>query len=177
MPDTKLSVNIQEFLNKNTTQTFLENAQNFIALLEIETMEQDDFLTKAHVALIDLYASGHKLEEIELSDSETKTNFSRSELFVGKNAGLIANLGQNAYYSEVFNPVDRKEKESMQGWLVDDFSDIYHDLKIELEKIKLGTSDAIEDALWQMKFSFQTHWGAHCISALRELHYMRHYEK
>lgn len=146
-------------------------------LLEIETMEQEEFLRKSHSALIDLYASGHKLEEIDLSDSEEKSSFIREEFFQNKNAGLIGELKERAFYYEVFNPIDKEEKEPMQGWLVDDLADIYRDLKIELEKIKLGTSDAIEDALWQMKFSFNSHWGDHCINALRALHYMRNYEK
>ena len=177
MPNEHLSMSLQEFLNKNTTQTFLTAARNFADLLEIENIEQKEFLTKAHMALIDLYSAGHKLEEIDIKDSESETYFNREELFKNKNAALIEILGDNAYYSEVFNPLEKNENEPMQGWLVDDFADIYRDIKIELEKIKLGTSDAVEDALWQMKFSYNAHWGDHCISALRALHYMRKYEK
>ncbi|HRG76570.1 MAG TPA: DUF5063 domain-containing protein [Leptospiraceae bacterium] len=176
MPDVELSLPLKEFLNKNTTQTFLATAQTFIDLLEIEAMEHEEFLFKAHSALIDLYASGHKLEEIDLKDSHTESNFNRIELFKDKNIGLISTLGDKSYYSEVFNPIDKEEKEPMQGWLVDDFADIYRDLKTELEKMKIGTSDAIEDALWQMKFGYNYHWGNHCINALRALHFMRNYE-
>jgi hypothetical protein len=65
------------------------------------------------------------------------------------------------------------DKEPTQGWLVDDFADIYRDLKIELTKIeKIGTDEAVEDALWQLKWSFTNHWGQHCINALRALHYL-----
>jgi len=56
---------------------------------------------------------------------------------------------------------------------VDDFADIYRDLKIELIKIeKIGTDEAVEDALWQIKWSFVHHWGQHCINALRYFHYL-----
>jgi hypothetical protein len=102
-----------------------------------------------------------------------------------QNQALISTLGKDCFYWEVFDPTYTeqdngqpgqdwkiKDKEPTQGWLVDDFSDIYRDLKIEFEKIKIGTDEAIEDAFWQMKWSFINHWGHHCINALRYLHYL-----
>ena len=68
------------------------------------------------------------------------------------------------------------DKEASQGWLVDDFFDIYRDLKIELSKIDtIATDEAIEDALWELKWGFFHHWGNHCINAMRYLHYW-HFE-
>ena len=74
---------------------------------------------------------------------------------------------------EIFDPTDEKENEPTQGWLVDDVADIYADLKEELYKIEqIGTDEAIEDGLWQLKFGFTTHWGNHCVNAIRVLHYI-----
>lgn len=68
------------------------------------------------------------------------------------------------------------DKEPTQGWLIEDFSDIYRDLKIELNKIDtIATNEAVEDALWQLKWSFFNHWGNHCINAIRYLHYYCYY--
>ena len=172
----QLSKGILEFLNLDTTRNFLEAANNFIELLEKKDIRKEDFLKLSHSALIDLYSKGHDLQQMELKYSGEETEFDRDKIFDNKNAGLISEFGEETFYWEVFDPADSdwasKDREASQGSLVDDFADIYRDLKIEIEKInKIGTDEAIEDALWQLKFSFHNHWGQHCINALRYLHY------
>lgn len=183
----RLSNDIKEFLEKTSTKTFLVVARQFIDLLEIEDLDTQTFLRQAHVALIDLYSGGHKLEQIDLKYSGADSDFGDKdeEFFRNKNAGLISTIGKDCFYWEVFDPtyfetkdesntnLSTTDKEPTQGWLVDDFADVYRDLKIELTKIgKIGTDEAVEDALWQLKWSFINHWGQHCINALRVFHYL-----
>ena len=180
----QLSNDIFEFLNLDTTREFLAAANKFIDILENKTILKEQFLKQSHSALIDLYSAGHKLEEIELKYSSAESDFDKDKIFNSKNAALISQLGEEAFYWEVFDPTYSEQngepksgwkitdREASQGWLVDDFADIYQDLKIELEKINnIGTDEAVEDALWQLKFSFQNHWGGHAINAMRYLHY------
>ena len=169
-----LSLDIKTFLQKDTTKNFLMTAQMFTDLLEKKDIPKDKFLKEAHTILIDLYLKGHQLEQIDLKYSDADTEFEKSddELFKNQNQALIALLGDEAFYREIFDPINDKEEEPVQGWLVDAFADIYRDLKIELEKIKIGTDEAIEDAIWQMKWSFFNHWGRHCVSAIRALHFL-----
>jgi hypothetical protein len=180
----QLSDDIHEFLNLDTTKQFLAAANKFVRVLEDSTFPKDEFLRHCHTALIELYSTGHKLHEIELKYSSSESDFDRDELFDNKNAGIVSELGEEAFYWEVFDPTYSEQegnpkqgwtitdREASQGWLVDDFADIYRDLKIELQKItEIGTDEAVEDALWQLKFSFRNHWGGHCINAIRYLHY------
>ncbi|MBK7057033.1 MAG: hypothetical protein IPH52_18670 [Leptospiraceae bacterium] len=60
MTEQKLLTDIQEFLARDKTQSFLNAASQFVELLEIEIIDKEDFFKRAHLALIDLYASGHK---------------------------------------------------------------------------------------------------------------------
>ena len=177
MTEQKLLTDIQEFLGRNTTQNFLSAARQFVELLEIEIISREDFFKRAHIGLIDLYASGHKLEEIDLEFEKKDLDFNKNISFENKNAKQIANSGHDTKYRKVFNPINKNINESMQGDIALDFEDIYYDLKTELEKMKIGTNEAIEDALWQMKFSFKMHWGNHCIDALRAIHYLSQEEK
>jgi len=185
MTTDKLSTDIREFLERTSTQTFLFSARQFVGLLETENIDKEIFYSKAHIALVDLYSSGHKLDLIELKYSSADSDFDRETIFENKNVGLIAELGNEAFYWEIFDPTySEKEgqpntgwtitdREATQGWLVDDFADIYRDLKIELIKIdNIATDEAVEDALWQLKWSFIHHWGQHCINALRYFHYL-----
>lgn len=181
-----ISADIQAFLQKESTSQFLKAAAVFINLIEADNIPIEEFYKQAHTALIDLYAAGHKLEIIDLKYSSADSDFAKmdDEFFQNNNKALIANLREDAFYWEVFDPTyfekDGKpgpgwqitDKEATQGWLVDDFADIYHDLKTEIEKMKIGTDEAIEDALWQLKWSARNHWGRHAISAIRALHFL-----
>jgi len=183
----KIAPDIQTFLEKDSTKNFLKVAGHFIDLIEADNISTEQFYRLAHGALIDLYSGGHKLEQIELKYSSPNTDFgvTEDEFFKNINQALASKLGKDCFYWEVFDPTytEREngeaeqgwkitDKEPLQGWLVDDLADIYRDLKIETEKLKIQTDEAIEDALWQMKWSFLNHWGNHCINALRYLHYL-----
>ena len=158
---------------------------NLLDFWKQQNLQKKNFYSKVHTALLDLYSAGYKLEEIELKYSPADKDFDRDVIFEDRNAGQISELGTEALYWEIFDPTyseydgqpkagwTNTDKDPTQGWLVDDFSDIYRDLKIELIKIdNIGTNEAVEDALWQLKWSFAHHWGNRCINALRYFHYL-----
>ena len=181
----KLSIDIKDFLDKDSTKIFLEAARNFVDLLEIEQINIEEFYRQVHKALIDLYAAGHNMEEINLKYSNADKDYDKDVFVNNKNVGKIAELGENSFYWEVFDPtyVEKDgqpgqgwkitDKEPSQGWLVDDFADMYNDLITDLVKIdNIESSESVEDALWHMKWGFNHHWGHHCINAMRALHYL-----
>ena len=136
-------------------------------------IEKEEFYRKSHRALAELYLTGHNLEQVDLKYSGPDSDFDDDKLFDNKDAGYISKLEKDAFYWEVFDPIYEKEDEPTQGWLVEDFTEIYRHLKIELTKIEtIGTDEATEDAFWQLRFGFYHHWGSHCINALRALHYL-----
>lgn len=171
----QLSTEITELLNKKSTTDFLNAARQFVSLLENSYVNQEIFYKDSHKALSELYRRALSLETIELIYSEPDSKFkeiNKDELRK-INENLIFSLGKDCFYWKVFNPTYDKDKEPIKGWLVDDFIDIYADLKEELTKIdQIGTNESIEDALWQLKFGFNHHWGNHCIDAMRALHYL-----
>lgn len=188
----QLSTEITELLNKKSTADFLNAARQFVTLLEDGDLSLETFYKDSHKALSELYRTALNLETVELIHSGSDSEF--DEIDKGElrkmNKNLISNLGKDCFYWEVFDPTYTEEngkldqgwkitdREPTQGWLVDDFADIYADLKEELTKIdQIGTDESIEDALWQLKFGFNHHWGNHCINAMRALHYLWYDEK
>lgn len=182
-----MTIEIKEFLKRSSTETFLIAARQFVGLLETVNIDKEIFYRKAHTTLLNLYSAGYNLDQIKLRCLSKNKNFDRGAIFENKNIELISELGLEAFYWEIFDPTYSEiegqpssswtitDREATQGWLVDDFADIYRDLKIELTKIdKIGTEEAIEDALWKLKWGFDHHWGKHCINALRYFHYL-HY--
>ncbi|MDQ8005863.1 MAG: DUF5063 domain-containing protein [Pedobacter sp.] len=185
MKTDKLSADIKEFLGRQATVIFLDTSRKFVGLLETEDISKEEFYSKAHIAILELYLAGHKLEQIELKYSPDDRDFDRDAIFEHKNVGQISELGAEAFYWEVFDPRYSEkdgqpdtgwvvtDREASQGWLIDDFEDIYRDLKIELLKIdSIGTDEAVEDALWNFKWSFVNHWGQHAVNAIRYFHYL-----
>ena len=171
----KLSKEITVLLNKKSTVDFLKAARQIVKLLENGDLNKETFYKESHKALSDLYQTALSLERVELIYSGSYSDFNEidQDMLSQMNQNLISYLGKECFYWEVFDPAYDKEKEPTQGWLVDDFSDIYADLKEELFKIdEIGTNESIEDALWQLKSGFNQHWGNHCIDAMRALHYL-----
>src|SRR6056297_2511530 len=162
----QLSTEITELLNKKSTTDFLNAARQFVILLENGDLNREKFYKDSHKALSELYRTALELETVELIHSGSGSEFDEidKDELRKMNKNLISNLGKDCFYWEVFDPAYDKENEPTQGWLVDDFADIYADLKEELTKIdQIGTNESIEDALWQLKFGFNHHWGNHCI--------------
>jgi hypothetical protein len=168
-----LSEDIIETLNSEPVLNFLVSARKFIDIIEDNSQTEDEFYRQSHLALIQLYSTALLLPDINLRYSDEKSDFDAENLFNNDYHGISNNLGKFAFYSETFDPIYPTDNEPTQGWLVDDYNDIYRDIKTELCKIEILTNEAVEDALWQLKFGFKTHWGYHCINALRALHYLK----
>ncbi len=170
-----ISERIKRFLNKQTTIDLLIAAREFVGFLERDGQPDEQFYRNTQKALAKLYLAGLSFEQIELEYSVSPIDdYSSKKTELSKNnLDQISNLGKRCFYWEVFDPAYDKENEPTQGWLVDDFCDIYNDLKLELYKIeKVKTNESIEDALWQLHFGFNVHWGIHCINASRALFFV-----
>lgn len=165
-----IAPDLNEFISKPSTQAFLGAAKRFVDVIESKDLGLEQFMRDLHVALVDLYATGYHLDEVPLKYSNENTDFDRKALFKDMNARRIQDLGEEAFYWHVYDPTYSKEPDPSQGFLTDDVYDIYHDLKIELATMDIGTSEAVEHALWTLKWSHQHHWGEHCINALQYLH-------
>jgi Domain of unknown function (DUF5063) len=69
-------------------------------------------------------------------------------------------------YREVFDPYDESIDKVVTGSLADDLSDIYVDLRQGEDFWSHGLFD---EAVWQWRFGFESHWGEHATSALRAI--------
>jgi hypothetical protein len=71
------------------------------------------------------------------------------------------------YYWEIFHPITPEPEEPVCGDIVDDFLDIYGDLKGALLAYDQGLRP---QAVWHWRFTWGVHWGEHLTSALRALY-------
>jgi hypothetical protein len=68
-------------------------------------------------------------------------------------------------YWEVFDPY--KLDQPVAGSLSDDLLDVYRDVR---RGLALWESPHDAAAIWEWRFSLESHWGDHAVDALRALH-------
>jgi hypothetical protein len=81
---------------------------------------------------------------------------------------LIAELGADADYWEVFDPYDLAHP--VQGSLADDLADVFIDLDEGLRRWDRADFDLRRAIVWEWRFSYENHWGRHAIGAMRAIH-------
>ena len=127
------------------------------------------FLRTIHQLLPALYAAGLRLPESTPGPDANYAEVTQKEqqpLF----RSLRTRLGNRDHYSEVFDSYDWKDRDPVVGSLVDDLSDMYHDLVAGLRCWKAGDR---ENAVWLWRFGAESHWGEHATSAMRAMHWLR----
>lgn len=75
---------------------------------------------------------------------------------------LKGKLGDADPYSEVFDPI--QDKHIVSASLANDLADIYRDLTEGLPLLRKGKHD---DALFEWRLGFVSHWGKHATDALK----------
>lgn len=111
-------------------------------------------LAELHLAVLNLPAldAGEETEDM-LTTDEVKTVY-----------GRFQKLPVNGYW-DVFDPLT--EEAPVFNALPDDLSDIYRDLK---EGLLLYNQGQIVEAVWEWRFNYEIHWGAHLTGAQRAIH-------
>lgn len=102
-----------------------------------------------------------ELNEQELNSLQSKRKSVMSMLALG--------LPQD-YYRSVESLSIYEEPKFTVGQLSDDLSDIWLELKIGLRYWREGGKSWCLLSGWHWKFTFESHWGGHAVSALVVLH-------
>jgi hypothetical protein len=150
---------------------FRAAAAEFIQTVDsVGAMEPDAFLGRLSHCLAELYSRALDLPAVEPDTTGIdETPFAAekwAELCNSLRGRLRSKIGPFDAYWGVF---DSTENESpVQGTLAGDISEIYFDLKDDLQLEEKGISHA--DFLWELRSSFRSHWGKHLLGALVAIH-------
>jgi hypothetical protein len=161
-------------------QRFAAVALRYCAIVDAaENYNKTEFLLQIYRALPDIIAEAVRLPEIEFDEGDEDDGLgpgaAAKDEPAKKDSGewarlfesLKEKLGDANLYWHIFNPT--KIEEPIYGSLADDIADIYGDLRKGLVLTKQGGKMA-EEAIWEWRFGFYSHWGHHALSALRTLH-------
>ncbi len=151
---------------------FIDLARSFCSFLEKNKSDNYKiFISDIQKRLLDLYTFGQKLPSFKLPDKDIE-EVDISDADIKELLSFIRDRLRDPFYWVVFDPTNHNDTASVCGDLVDDLGDIYKDIKTFLTGIDDIKDDVKQNALWQLKWSFENHWNDHCINAIYAIHYL-----
>ena len=153
-------------------QQFVESATAFCDIVEhCPVLTMHEFVRRVHRVLPTLYAAALQLPQVQVDNAEIPPSTLTYSQVQQLRHEVASKLGQYNLYWEalhLFALID--DKELGVGEIADDLVDVYCDLKFGLAAFDTGSTQRMQEAVWQWKFEFASHWGNHLVDALRVLH-------
>jgi hypothetical protein len=152
---------------EQTISQFRQAALEFVGIVEASgNFSQEGFLARVGNSLAEVYASALRLPWVEPDTTETGDPSFRTQEWATLYSSLREKIGSYDGYWMVFDSTAKADP--VQGSLSGDISEIYSDLKDALLILQADAPDP--DSLWELRFSFRTHWGKHTLGALIAIH-------
>jgi hypothetical protein len=159
---------------------FITAAHAFRTALVADGVEDGAFARRVRDALAQVYLAAAFLGPPGRVESEAVDNWDDSEDSTPRGDDgralrekLKARFGEHDVFVDVFDP---------SRLAVEEIDPIEHSLSQELVEIDEDLAEAIalldedrQDALWEVRWAFENHWGHHAHSCLRPLHQMATY--
>ena len=130
------------------------------------------FVRRLLEVLLPLYVSATAIPAVEPGDDEDESSRVSHEEWSALFGALGEHLGSYAHYWEIYDPITLEPDDPVAGNLADDLADIYRDLQDGLQSWQHWEAEKRRNALWQWRFGFESHWGAHAADALRAVHWL-----
>lgn len=153
---------------------FVDCARKFCTLVEnCNDFELSDFEEKSLSLLSKLYHLAIELPFPALVNDDLQID----SVTVKQRKKIYSEIndlfGKNHIYKMIYDP-DQNDDEIVHAMLGDDFSDIYSDVKNSLVIFDKNDTNSINEAVWQWKNDFMSHWGSHALNIISTIH-KRHY--
>jgi Domain of unknown function (DUF5063) len=148
---------------------FIEAARAFQAALIVDDAETGAFARQVRDALSRLYAAAALLGPPTSPDTddvaERAPREARGRLLREQ---LAARFGEHDAFVDVYDPskLADEDVEPIERSLSSDLVEIDEDIA---EAVALLEGDRV-DALWDVQWAFENHWGQHAVACLRPLH-------
>jgi hypothetical protein len=140
---------------------FAEIAERYCAWAESPLGGGDEEMLTARRLLAELHRAAINLPDLGSSENVEVAVPAEKWAVVCRR---FHQLPVNKYW-DVFNPFEYEEP--VLNTLFDDLTDIYRDLKRGLLIYEQGK---LTEAVWEWRFNFEGHWGAHLTGAQRAIH-------
>ena len=129
--------------------------------------DPDAFLSLASACLLELAAAAQRLPPVEGDDLGAVPDRMNDDAWAELCRSLTEQLGERNGYWHVHDPASASEHEPCRRSLADDLGDIFRDVSRGLVAWDL---QRLDQAAWEWRFGYWSHWGAHAMGALAAIH-------
>jgi Domain of unknown function (DUF5063) len=145
---------------------FRRAAEEYVALID-GVADCETLLIELASLLPILYSIATKLPDVPPDGDDEPARESRFEDWQHIRGRLDGLFGDGDLYWAI-DPSATADQEPAARSLSDDLAGIYLDVNDGLSLLTAGGPEI--DAIWEWRFSFWSHWGAHAADAIRVIH-------
>ncbi len=150
---------------------FVTVANEFCSFMESAgQFERLDFILKMQKLLPLLYLKGSLIPEMESVLNECNEKFVTEQEYDFVKDQVQAHMGELDDYSEQWDPKISGSTEPVITSISENMADIYQDMKDFVSLFSIGTTEIMNDAVWECKMNFENYWGQILVNALRVIH-------
>lgn len=158
-------------LYSGTVVEFVASANEYCKYLErASELEGEDLLKILQRLLPFIYIKGSLLPELEPYFEEGNEKFVKEEDWNRIYETLKQKFGTADAFLEVFDERMKESETPVVASLAENLADIYQDLKDFLILYQTGTSELMNDAIWECRMNFENYWGQKLVNSMRAIH-------
>jgi hypothetical protein len=130
----------------------------------------EEFLKILQRLLPLLYIKASFLPELTPFFENGNEKFVTEDDWTGIHDVFRTRFGSANDYLEVFDERMNDSEAPVTASLAENIADIYQDLKDFILLYQTGTTEVMNDALWECGMNFENYWGQKLVNALRAIH-------
>lgn len=159
----------------DVVSAFVEAARAFRSTVATEDGESAQLARQVRNALARVYLAAALLGPPGAVETDDDAPGARPDPSASRAlwAELSARFGEHDRYVDVFDPsqLTGDDATAIPGSITQDLVEIDDDLAEAIAWLEQGTPDA----LWNVRWAFENHWGRHALACLRPLHQLAVY--
>ena len=165
-------------MNNNPDPVYSRNVVEFVAVANefckyaehSSEIKGDEMLRILQRILPFLYLKASLLPEFEPVFEDGNEKFVTESDWFRIHDTLREKFGTANDYMEVFDERMKLSEGPVMSGIAENMADVYQDLKNFLLLYQTGTSEVMNDAVWECKMNFETYWGQTLVNSMRAIH-------
>ena len=150
---------------------FVTVANEYCSFIEAAgQLKRLDFIIKIQKLLPLLYLKASLIPEMESVLNEGNEKFVTEQEYDFIKDQVQTHMGELDDYSEQWYPKIAGNTEPVITSISENLADIYQDLKDLVSLYSMGTTEIMNDAVWECKMNYENYWGQILVNALRVIH-------
>jgi hypothetical protein len=117
-----------------------------------------------------MYLKGSLLPQLNPYFEESTEKFVTESDWITLHTTLREKFGTADDYLEVFDERMKESEGPVLSSISENISDIYQDVKDFLLLYQTGTTEVMNDAVWECRNTFENFWGQKLVNAMRAIH-------